>query len=399
MKKICIISHLHLSANPRVWKEANTLAKAGYKVVILTIWTSSERRDKDLALIKNPNITYKAVINLIPGESSVFKRLYYRFQGRIGKEIKKKLNIDTNAAIGVGYNLFTGKAFKENAALFICHTEYGMNIGNFLIRKNKKVAFDFEDWYSRDYLVPERPVRLLNHLESFSIKYGCYITCPSHSMAIALQKEYNPKKEITVVYNGFSISENNTITNLKPGATPSLIWFSQTIGTGRGIETLLIALGFVSTSVELHLIGNCTVEYEQVLKKSFPFNRGHKLYINKPVEHDQLLSLLAQHTIGLALEQEYPESRNKTITNKILQYLQAGIKILATYTMGQSEVAEFSPDSIELVPVNEPKQWAHSIEKLLNKTIDKKLQQHTFENFFSWEVQEKKLLDIVSHSV
>jgi len=396
MKDICIISSVHLSSNPRTWKEANSLAKAGYRIVILTIWTSSERRDKDFALIQNSNIIYKAAINLIPSESSLLKRFCYRLQGRIGKEIKKKLNIDTNIALGFGYNMFKRKAFKENANLYIAHTEYGMLIGNYLIRKNKKVAFDFEDWYSQDYLVPERPIKLLNQLEKFSIKYGSYITCPSHAMALALQQKYNTKREIKVLYNGFPLSENSTITNLKPRALPSLVWFSQTIGAGRGIETLLIALGLVSTMVELYLIGNCALEYEDFLKKSFPFNRGHKLYINKPVDHDQLLSLISQHTIGLALEQKYPESRNKTVTNKVLQYIQAGIKILATKTDGQLEVASKFPNLFQFVNQESPEEWALGLEQLLNSPC---INTHTeFEKFakqYSWDSQENILLELI----
>src|SRR5689334_18473836 len=96
MKKICLVSNLHLSANPRLWKEANSLAVAGYEVVILTIWTSAEKREQDQSFIHHPNIRYKAAINLIPGEVSSIRRFYRRARRRLSIEIKKRFRIDTS---------------------------------------------------------------------------------------------------------------------------------------------------------------------------------------------------------------------------------------------------------------------------------------------------------------
>jgi hypothetical protein len=171
-KKICLISDLHLSSNPRAWKEANALAASGYEVVILTMWTSAERRAKDFLLIHEKNISYKASLNLIPGEINSLKRFSIRLQSRIARELKRWMNIDSAWCLGYAPQIMREAALNEKADLYIAHTEFGIVIGKELIRKGAKVAYDIEDWYSNDYLVPERPVALLKSLEKFALEHG-----------------------------------------------------------------------------------------------------------------------------------------------------------------------------------------------------------------------------------
>lgn len=397
--RICLITDLHLSSNPRVWKEANALADAGYKVIILTLWTSKEKREKDFLLIQHPNIEYKAAINLIPGEINSIKRFFIRLRSRFAREIKKWLNIDSAWCLGYAPNIMTSAALNEKADLFIAHTEFGVVIGKALILKGQKVAYDIEDWYSHDYLVPERPVALLKSLEKFALENGVYCTCPSKSMAKALMNEYTNSKTVHVLYNGFSLKEN-IAENIIPENKASLVWFSQTIGSGRGLETIISALHLVKTNVELHLIGECVHGYEEELRKIFPFNNGHQLIIHPAVKHHELVSILAKYKIGLAIENNTPENKNTTVSNKILQYLQAGIKILATDTNGQKEVAAYFKDDILIVSANKPEQWAENIEKLLRSPIvNRKDQLHKFNELFSWEAQESKLLNLVNSAI
>ncbi|MBK8087405.1 MAG: glycosyltransferase [Chitinophagaceae bacterium] len=398
-KKICLISDLHLSSNPRTWKEASTLAAAGYEVVILTIWTSSEKREKDLLLIQGKNIIYKASLNLIPGEIRFLKRFYIRLRRRLARDLKRILNIESSWCIGYAPQIMTEAALNEKADLYIAHTEFGILVGKELIRKGVKLAYDIEDWYSHDYLVPERPVALFKSLENFALENSVYCSCPSESMATALEKTYSSGKKAHVLYNGFSEKENAAEVVAASNGS-SLVWFSQTIGPGRGLETILKALHVLETKIELHLIGACVAGYDAELNRIFPFNKGHQLIIHPAVKHHELVSILAQHNIGLAIENNTPENKNRTVSNKILQYLQAGIKVLATDTEGQKEVAAFFPDTVTTVPVDHPELWAKQIDILLQSApVNRRTQLQQFNEQFSWEAQEKKLLELVKKAI
>jgi hypothetical protein len=400
-KKICLLSDLHLSNNPRVWKEARTLAAAGYRVVILTIWTSAAKRDADKKLVADTGIEYRAAVNLIPGESNLWLRFYDRFTVRLSREIKKLLKTENGLILGHAPGRMVKKALSEKADMYIGHTEYGLMTGSALIKKGMKVAFDIEDWYSHDYLVPERPVNLLKRLEKFALEHSVYCTCPSEAMAKAIKTDYNCEREIAVIYNGFPAIENKNIGRLtgKHNKT-ALVWFSQTIGEGRGLETLFQALALLKRPVSLDLIGECSEPYRVKLVNLFPDSSGHELTIIPTVPHNDLVKMLSQYDIGLALEQNFPDNKNVTISNKILVYLQAGISVLATATAGQGEVAAFFPGRVAIVEVNAVDEWAKALDKLSGSgETGRKEQLEQFAQVFSWEAQEKKLLPLMSKAI
>jgi glycosyltransferase involved in cell wall biosynthesis len=217
-------------------------------------------------------------------------------------------------------------------------------------------------------------------------------------MADALRANYKIEKEIVVIYNGFSVKENKTILNKYHNSNLTLIWVSQTIGNGRGLETLIESLELLDIQVTLNLVGDCSFEYAAKLKAIFPFHKNHQLVIHPTVPHTELLFLLTQHNIGLALENNFPANKDKTISNKILQYIQAGIKILATNTHGQIEVAAYFPETVKIVAVNKPKEWAEKLKYLINSPkVNKQQQLEIFTKHFSWEAQEKKLARLVKN--
>jgi len=391
-KHIVIVTGQHMVANPRVWKEANTLAENGYRVTILTTFYDAVKKELDKELL-HPSIEYKASVNLIKEEGSIADVYFSRIWRRIALYLKKTGKIDTAGVILYRLSKQVKLAEAEEADLYIAHQEAGLLIGNELIKKGKKVAFDLEDWYSRDYINSDRPVDLLQKAEAFALGKGTYITCPSYTMANELMHTYKTQKP-EVIYNSFSKEENNTVISIQKKRT-TLVWFSQVIGPGRGLETLVEALQFINEPLEIHLIGSVVNGYENYLKQQI-LQTQHEILFHGSVNHHQLLPLIAQYNIGLALENNYPDNKDTTISNKILQNLQAGNKVLATNTRGQVETAEMFPKSVEIVEVNKPEQWAEGIKKLLNRPIETDHDQlNIFQEKFSWEKQEQKLLVMI----
>ena len=117
------------------------------------------------------------------------------------------------------------------------------------------------------------------------------------------------------------------------------------------------------------------------------------------MQHKKLDGLLKQFDIGFAIEGVYPDSRNKTITNKILQHSQAGIKVFATDTDGQVEVAEYYPNTACTVSANDTSIWAVALQKLIENKIDSNDVIEQYNKYFSWVAQEKKLLNLVDSAL
>ncbi len=400
MRKICLISDHHISTNPRLWKEAGTLLKAGYNVEIITIFTSEAQLERDQLILNSiGNPSYKAVLNLMPSQSSFVKRFYYRLRRKLAFQLKKFLGIDSPFLLGYAPDLLERAALQLQAELYIVHIDCAQFVGMKLAEKGKRVAFDIEDWYSKDYLSNTRPVALLERIEKFALTKGAYCSVPSGAMAKAISSYYKINKEPLVIYNGFpEVSQAIETKPVKFSEKPSILWFSQTIGTDRGIETIVAALHQVETPVVLKLMGDHDTVLIDWFKSQFPFQKGHELVVSGQIPAKDLDMEIKRHDIGLAIENNFPENKNTTISNKILQYVQAGIQVIATATLGQLEVASLFPDQIAVVNSGDIDATAKAVEQLLKKQKPSKFEyQHKFKEHFSWESQETKLLAIIKN--
>ncbi len=400
LRKICLLSDHHLSMNPRLWKEAFFYEKEGFEVIILTMWQSKDSLEKDFQILAGHAISYQSYLNLIPGVVNPISRFFYRARKKLAGQLQKYSKISTRWAISHSPEKMFSRAMQEKADLYSAHLECAFFVGRDLIKAGKKVSFDFEDWYSRDYLVPERPVKLLATLESFALGNGLFCTAASQSMASALEDCYPSKNSITVLYNGFSASiEELFISYLNSNIDKSsfnLLWFSRTIGPDRGIELLIKGLLVLDIPVSLHLLGEMSEGYESILQSTFPFDKGHNLVIHPFIPHSQLTSFISQFKIGLAIEENINDNRQLTITNKILQYLQSGLMVLASDTEGQREVAGFLSHSVTIVDIGKPIEIATAIKAMSQKESSlKNSHNNQFEEIFSWEAQEIKLNSLI----
>lgn len=392
-KKICLFSDHHISNNPRVWKEAFCWEKLGYDVEIVTMFTSKQALIKDKSILEGHQIQYSCFLNMIAEQQNILVRSFYRLKKKCFEFLFKKFGIVSPNILTYAPFLMLNRVLKSNADFFSAHMETAFWVGSKLIEKNKKVFFDIEDWYSHHYLVPGRPVKYLQYLEKSALQKGLFCVTTSEAMANAVKEFYHSEKQLYVIYNGFSTNENYVG---KPKVVSSdvkrIVWFSQRVGPHRGIEQLVEALQYVHEPSELHLLGNVTPEYKSEIVSKISSITSHTVVFHDPIPHHELTTFLNQFDLGVATEMEVDENRKLTITNKILQYLQSGIKVLATNTPGQLEVQRYFPQIISLVGVNDtPQQWGEVISQAMKNTqVDIAKTHQTFNEIFSQEAQEQK---------
>ena len=404
IKKVCLLTDHHIAMNPRLWKEAFFYEKQGYEVVILSMWQSEDLLEKDSEILKGHAISYKAYLSLLPGATNKTALLFYRVRKRLAAELQKRVHIGSQWTISYAPELMYKQALKENADLYAAHLECAFYAGKKLLEAGKRVCFDFEDWYSRDYLVPARPVRLLESLEKFALNNGLFCTTTSKAMAEALKEAYRINKEITVIYNGFPMPESAVKTEPEKiangNAHAKLIWFSRTIGPGRGIEYLLKALALYDHPVELHVLGKMKKGFNEYLETGFKELKKHTLVIHGFMPHNRLPAFIAQFDIGLAIEENINDNKMLTVSNKMLQYLQAGIPVIASNTKGQQEVAVYFPETVRIINIEKPGMLGDAIDSLAKKSNSYKEEQvDTFNKIFSWEAQESKLVNVLKKHI
>jgi hypothetical protein len=391
IKSITIITGQHLVSNPRVWKEANLLAESGYRVRIFTTWHTSQYLVDDRMLIDD-SIDYKSSFSLIYSHLNFINILFAKATLKLANLIYLLFGICSYYQLIYWPKNQLKSILKTSTDLFICHQEVGLLLGTKLLDKGYRVAFDFEDWYSEDYLNVKRPVDLLKKAEAKAIKYGLYVTTTSKTLSSKLMLFYSSPKQIIPIYNTFPLSQINQ--NKKFKIPSSVVWFSQSIGPGRGVESFLISLKELTTSLEIHLIGYCTRQYREHLNK-FINNTPHTLSYHDLCQHDDLIILLNKFDIGLALEQDYPLNKSYTISNKIFTYLQLDLNVLASKTIGQLELKNSFKDRITYVDLNNTNEIVQGLKYLLEKKIYSS-EKDSFPEEYSWDFQKQKMLSLIA---
>ena len=279
-------------------------------------------------------------------------------------------------------------------------------MGAQLHRSGCRVGIDLEDWYSED-LPPDarrsRPLRLLRDLERKLLTRGAHATCPSRSMSVALAREFGCPQP-TIVYNAFPWFYRESIDRLsedrRDRTLPSIHWFSQTLGHGRGLEDLIAALPLLKHEAEVHLRGKQITGFDSWLADRVPEAWRGRIVVHGLVSNAELLSRITEHDIGFAGETPLIRNKDLTVSNKILYYLLAGLAVVASDTAGQREVAVQAPGGVLLYPSGDAPALAAQLNTLLG-SVDVLRQAKSAalvaaKETFCWERQEKALLESIN---
>ncbi|MBK0378193.1 glycosyltransferase family protein [Mucilaginibacter segetis] len=394
-KNILIVSQSHLSRNPRVLKEATALADNGYNVSILTAIYNNDLYQEDLELLHGTTINYQLYSDL---RNVNFASIKQRLIRKIAVFILKYLKFETKSCLGYNAYGLKKRLTISTADLYIMHQELATVIGSEMLSNNdRKIAFDIEDWYSED-LLPQarkyRPIKLLKKIESISLHKGIYCSTTSNALANKLAEVYKCKPPL-VIYNVFP-NNNHFFNKEKEVVTPlKLFWFSQTVGEGRGIENFIKLINSTKEKVELHLLGNVSSIFRDTLKNIL--SQKHHMYFHETVLENELAEKISSFDIGLALELTIPPSRNYTITNKFFQYLQSGLPIIASKTVGQNEIFENLKPGFQLSQKPDLKETNLFFEWLNNPIEIIAARQRAIKaaQIYNWEIESKKLLNLV----
>lgn len=361
----------HLSTAPRPQKEAEVARNAGFRVLIRGNWWNDRLAAEDLQIAEQLGVDYAPVVDLRPNSGGAS---LHRIRQRIARELFTRLGILTPRIFGAGASELLKEALRIKADLTMVHSEAGLWVGEQLMKRGFRVGCDFEDWFSED--LPEsdrkgRPIQALKRLERMMIRYADPVLTTTEAMAAALAKDAGCNRIPTVIPNCFPYTkapkEGEGPRDQRDPEAVSFYWFSQTIGPGRGLETLAKALPMLKGNWQLFLRGEIR-HYQPWFEATFSEAVRSRVHVLHSVSNDDLRFYTASHDVGLALEVPYCLNKELTSSNKIYEYLRCGLAVIATSTEGQVEVMSKCADAGWVIPPSD----VSSLAKVLQEAINSK---------------------------
>jgi glycosyltransferase involved in cell wall biosynthesis len=402
--KILILTTSHLCRNPRVVKEATTLGAAGHDVTVMTVSMQPRFEVIDRELIAGLPFRRQMLDYSSNTPGARVRGFLQRGATWTARRLCREWGFETAQALGPASALLH-RVRAVPADLTILHTEIPIWAAQHLVHDGRRVAVDVEDWYSEDLLFADRqsrPIRLLRAAEKFALQHCAYASATSQSMADGLVNAYGcPPPH--VIRNTFPLQPYARSHEPGPNDTPRFIWFSQTIGPGRGLELFLAAWAQTRQPSKVCLLGDVYPGYPEKLLRRLPAARRGDLQFLPLLKPEELPARLVDFDIGLALEPNWPPNKNLTISNKIFQYLNAGLAVVASDTAGQQEVMKIAPDCGLLVSAHETTDFARQLDMLLGDRNHLRTAQlasrAAAEREFCWERDTPQLLAAVERAL
>ena len=338
MKKIVLLTTGQPATNPRLVKEANSLAAAGYDITVLYCHFIQWATDVEKGFLRTAAWKYK----LIGGSPQKNKLRYFftRLRFRLARAINHLLSpaFWAERAQARAYDELLQAAIKLKADLYIGH-----NLGALAVAVSAakfhgvKAGFDFEDYYRGEYPPGDKNRERIAWLENRYLPELSYYSFSSPLIAEVVRRNHPKLSGLqATLLNCFPLEEQPVLEpKQKEENLLKLWWFSQTVGENRGLETVVSALEKLNnTRIQLTLVGRCTEEMKaSLLKRAGRVQQSiHFAGVISPAE---LPVFASQFDVGLATETGFSENNHLALSNKLFTYLLAGNAIILSSTRMQ----------------------------------------------------------------
>lgn len=403
MTRICLITTGQPTTNPRLVKEADALAEAGYDVhVIASFWAKwAEELDKQLLETRRWTCSYV-------GGSPTNQRLTYLYtRGRhgLGNRLAKVWSQPTvlnDWALARVVPELIDEATRKQADLYIAHNLGALPAAAAASEKHHaRLGFDAEDFHSGQVSNDEAN-RSIEKLERECLPYCDYVTASSPGIARAYAEKYQIELPQTIL-NVFPLNHRPTsFRQTELNAPLTLYWFSQTIGPGRGLDDVLKAIcRLPNQNINLHLRGDWQLGFKsQLYQLAAKIGVAeNQIHVHAPAAAQEMVRLASAYDVGLSLEQPVTTNRDLCMSNKVFTYLLAGNAVVLTNTRGHRAILDQIGPAAISYQAGDSGMLAQTLECWSNDrdSLDRARRSawQSSEDRFNWDIEKLKLLSIV----
>jgi hypothetical protein len=383
-RKILFITTTNLATNPRLFKEL-LIAEEIFKSIDvvqfrLGNWSDEITNEIKLNFKKTEFIELSATRSpLLPWLLSsliemLLNFLYCDFYGlRFTSFSSNKRTILLNHFLNKNKKNYDWIIAHNPGAFFPSYT--------FANRTGCKFGLDIEDFHPGETNDIKKSKRMLKMMQNILPKANyCSFASPLIQKELEKLISYESKNWFTIL-NGFPKIEFKEPIQ-KNSRKLKIVWFSQNISPGRGLEKFISVINSLHNEIELHLIGDLSDENRLVL-----LHNDEGIIIHTPILQKELHQLIGDFDIGLVADPPLNRNRDLAITNKLIAYAQAGLFIVSVSSLGHNNFLNNSKLNFQIINYSE-----EEINNCMKKLIDdfhkkgfNKIEQFNVAQKFAWE--------------
>lgn len=351
MKHILFITSTNLASNPRCRKEVELALVNGYKVSVIAFQMSNWTWEKELQIrekLKEVNFYYLPAdrSSKVKWLKSVFFEKACIWLNKAGLKTTRILGIGVNRRSVLIEHLLKSENIRPDLA--IAHNPGAFWPAMYLAKKKVPVGIDVEDYHPGevgDPVLSEMHKLLLQKTLPLA-HYVSFASQPIMDETISLLNPFRGNGHF-VINNLFGRNDFPRPQDPVAEGPLRIVWFSQNIDAGRGLEQILPILDTFKDRVEVTLIGNSKTSFCE----TFVFPRKH-VELLPSLTQEVLHQTVGNYDIGLAIEPGRDLNNTLALSNKLCTYFQAGLYAIATNTIGQASFLQSFPDHGAIIGLN-----------------------------------------------
>ena len=268
-----------------------------------------------------------------------------------------------------------------------------------LARKTSaKVLYDSQEYFKGQYSI----LAALNYnwvvkAENSFINNSEIICTTTNVLKEKLEGEFSLSDKVFLLRNSPNLKKINY--NKSHSKTLKIVWHGLTIvpENTRGLHIILKAISFCKTPVHFYIQGNITETNSIRLNKMLQeFNIIEKVTILKPALPDEIVESLVDYDLGVAGELSTEENQLLTSSNKLFEYIAAGLAVVFPNLPGIAETIKEYKNGL-LFEQGNSKELSMIIDDLNNnRLILEKLQsasKKAYKTDLNWENDYSHIFD------
>ncbi|MBD2193877.1 MULTISPECIES: glycosyltransferase [Calothrix] len=341
--KVCVCTSYRADREPRAPRHAAAIAQLGseFEVTFIECASMGESASYLKQLDKIPNIKLRT--HFYPHrKSSIIALLLNRLWNRTAQMLFQAFELLLPAAFSTNVIGLEQILNEVQADIYLAHNidtllpcaQVAKRLGALLMFDSMEFHADMGDSQTK------LEQKMIRTLESKWLSNCKLVLASSEQMADEIAKEYGIRRPLPL-YNVPSIEPSLPPKNTKQF---TLYWRNSVIGLSqRGLDEALLALSQLPEDITLHLQGRLPLDGGKALKTRIAkLNITQRVIIHPPYLPEEAIKMAATYTIGLCLERKGVRNHDLTVSNKMFDYMMAGLSVIASDLPGLRHIIERS---------------------------------------------------------
>ena len=339
ISKICVVTSYSAMSEPRAPRHALAVARAFPEAEVFFVDMATSVDKNTLSKSFNDSRINLITLPVYTRKGNVFCWLYRRIVVAVAKLIYLVFGKILSPVFGSKAVGLTKALTRIGADLYIAHTiDSLLPAASAANKLGAKLVFDCMEFYS-DMGAGQTALesRATKEIEAQILPRCSLILASSEVLAAELEKSYKIKRPLAL-YNTPDVLVKLP-SKVKCDAL-KLYWRNSVIGFGqRGLDDALCALTMLPLDVILTLQGKLPEDGGVALRSRInELSLVGRVFILPPYIPGQAVSEASAHNVGLCMERRGPRNHDYTVSNKLFDYMMAGLAVIVPDLAGLTTV-------------------------------------------------------------